>query len=120
MDSVCYTLSGFDETVYTCNKSSMHQIPPDCLLSLTDPVFHRLVEKMGSGRRKRQKTTKAEMAIRPEDMGGHDYIQGLFDFAYDDAVDTNMTRAEIMQRAGAVRHLPPVNPNATKWEDAYK
>lgn len=87
---------------------------------MTARFVYRLVEKMGSGRRKRQKTTKAETAIVAEDMDGTDYVQGLIDFAYDDAIDTNMTRAEIMQRANAVRHLPPVHPDATRWQDAYK
>lgn len=80
----------------------------------------RLVEGMGSGRRKRQKTTKASTAVRSEDMEGTDYIEGLMDHAYGTAFDTKMTREEIMQRAGAVRHLPPCNPEATKAEDAYK
>lgn len=53
-------------------------------------------------------------------MDGTDYIQGLMDYAYNDAFETKMTREEIMQRAGAVRHLPPCYPEATKAEDAYK
>lgn len=76
---------------------------------------------MGSGRRKRQKVVKESTAVKSEEMmGAPEYIQSLIDFAYDDAIDTNMTREEIMQRAGAVRHLPPCHPTATKAADAYK
>lgn len=75
---------------------------------------------MGSGRRKRQKTTKQTTAVRSEDMDGPAYIASLIESACEDAVDDNMTRDEIMQRAQAVRHLPPCYPTATKAADAYK
>lgn len=79
----------------------------------------RLVDAFGSTRRKRQLTAREDGVVRTHKLTSPDALQKLASQTKADAADAGLTRAEVDARAAGFRNVPPHDPDATTFQQAY-
>ncbi|KAG1677241.1 hypothetical protein FOA52_013440 [Chlamydomonas sp. UWO 241] len=79
----------------------------------------RLVGVFGSGRRRRQMDAREEGIVRVEKLGDTGALTQILEAQVAQASRDGLTRADVLQRATAVRNVPPHHADASEPGAAY-